>query len=329
MPNKTTHAFGNKADFDAALEAGTINAFDEVFFNDTGETGWVNKEGNFVLSTPRTQKSYTLNGTSLGALADGSTIPAGKSLDEIMAMATQKAVAPKYTAPTVAIANNAGTAPAAVEAGTSINVKLRATFTKNDAGNLTAFKILKGTEEVATGSATQLDYTAEAPIVIGDETISFKANAAWADGPVKNNNLNQPDNRGQIKAGNKDSSTVNFVGQRKSFWGAGVGAAPETITSDVVRGLPNSKLNIANGVTKLSVAAGSRYIMFAVPTGKRVTAVKYVEGNDPNMLANFESSTVQVADARGAQNGLKAYTVLLYKMASDSTATMTFEFTIA
>ena len=54
----------------------------------------------------------------------------------------------------------------------------------------------------------------------------------------------------------------------------------------------------------------------------------YVETNDPGMASNFTKTLVNVADARGAQNGLKEYKVYSYRMATPAAAKMTFKVTI-
>lgn len=52
MADKARHAYGSRANLNAALEAGTIDAFDVLFLNGEGETpaiGWVDKDGNPII----------------------------------------------------------------------------------------------------------------------------------------------------------------------------------------------------------------------------------------------------------------------------------------
>ncbi len=319
------HAFGQKEKVEEALEAGTINSFD-ILHLDNGETGWINGEGNVVLATPRTQKEYRLNGTDFGALKDGDTIPAGKSLDEIMNMATQKAIKATYSKPTVAIANNGGQASGNVEAGSTITPKLRATFTKNDAGDLTSIEVLKGGSSVGNNATSPYNYEEKA-FVIGDETVTFTAKATYKEGAIKNNNLGQPSPEGHITAGNVTSSAYNISGKRKAFWGAGLGATPE-LNSDVIRGLANNRLNIANGVIDFVATSGNQHIIVALPKGKKLTKVFSVEMNN-DLFPNFTNVTVQVADARGEANGLTDYSVWHYQMSTPAPSDMTLKLTIA
>lgn len=317
------HAFGSKSNIDTAKTAGTIDAHD-ILFLDNKEIGWLDKEGNTVISTSRTQSDISVNGVTGLGIENNATIPAGTSFDDLVKMLVQKAIPATYTKPTVAIANNGGQASGNVEAGTSITPKLKATFTKNDAGNLTAIAIKQGTTDVATGTTSPLTYTGEA-YTIGDETVTFTASATYADAPVKNNNLGQESKENWFAGGTVTSGNYSITGKRNAFYGTGVGAVP-TVNSAFVRGLANKKLApAANTTFTINVAIGQQYIAFAYPADLRdVNNVTYVEANDSGMAGNFTKTTVNVADARGGENGLKSYKVYTYAMAVPAAAAMTF-----
>lgn len=325
---QTKIGYGNKDDIETAITSQTLDSGDIVFTKDTNEVAFIDSENTPHFMKSRSTKDYTLNGTDLGALKNGETIPEGTSIDDLLNMITQKAIAPTYTQPTVSLAKSgSGTAAGNYEAGTSITPILTATFNKNDAGDLTKLAVLKGGSEVGSGATSPYTYTGEA-VVLGDETITFTAQATYADGPIKNNNLGQPDATGQIKAGTKTSSALSYVGQRNAFWGYGAGTI-ESPTSDQVRGLANKRLNVsANNVISVAIATGSQHIIFALPAPRTLTQVSYDDLGDKGMLSAFTSSTVQVADARGGENGLKDYNVYIYNMSTPSAATMNFSFTI-
>lgn len=329
MAMQTKIGYGNKTDIDTAITATTIDEGDIILTKDTEELAFIKPDKTIMYPKNRTSKDYTLNGTSLGALQNGEKIPEGTSIDELLNMITQKAIAPTYAQPTVTLAKSgSGTAAGNYEAGTSITPILTATFNKNDAGDLTKLAILKGSEEVGSDTSTPYTYTGEA-IVLGDETITFKAQATYEDGEVKNNNLGQPDATGQIKAGTKNSSVLSFVGQRQLFWGTGVGELPE-LNSETIRGLTNKKLNPTQGYSwNIPIAVGQQYVIFAYrATLRDVNQVMYVETNDTGMASSFTKTTVQVADARGGENGKVDYKVYSYRMAAPAAATMTFKVTI-
>lgn len=321
------HAFGSKENIETAKSNGTIDAHD-ILFLDNKEIGWIAKDGSTVMSTSRTQEAITVNGVTGLGIANGATVPAGTSFDEFVKMVIQKAIPASYTKPTLSLANNGGQASGNVEAGSTITPKLKATFTKNDAGDLTSIAIKKGTTDVATGTASPLTYNGE-DIVIGDETITFSATAAYGDAPIKQNNLGQDSTENWFAGSTVTSSNYSITGKRNLFYGTGVGAVP-TVTSSMVRDLVNTKLAPAAGTSfNINVAVGQQYIAFAYPADLRdVNNVTYVEANDSGMASSFTKTTIDVADARGGENGLKSYKVYTYAMAVPAAAGMTFKVTI-
>lgn len=330
MSNIVSHAFGDKANISQAITDQTVDAYDEVFFEDTGEMGWITGEGQLQMHTPRTQEKITVMGNSnIGALKPGDEIPAGTSIDEFIKKLTQVQVPPTYKQPTVALTNNGGTGAGSYEVGTTINPTVRATFTQNDAGALTKIAVLKGGSEVSDGGTTNpYNYTGDG-FVLGDETVTFTAQATYEEGAIKDDNLGQPYPTGHITAGTKTSSGYSYVGQRKSFWQGLTTDVPGEITSDWVRALTGSELNIKTGAKTVVFPAGTKSIAIALPQGRTVSSIRYDENNDNSFLDNFTQKTVQVADARGESNGLKDYTVYTYQAATPAASQLTIIFTIA
>lgn len=327
MANTSKHAFGDKENITSAVEAGKLDAFDVMFLSN-GEIGWVDKENNTIINTPRTQSAISVNGVTGLGIENGKTIPAGSTIDDIIKMLVQKAVPATYTKPTLALSNNGGQAAGNVEAGTSITPKLKATFTKNDAGDLTEIHIKKGSDDVAVETTSPATYTGDA-VVIGDETITFSAYATYEDAPVKKNNLGQESKENWFAGGTANSSSYSITGKRNLFYGTGVGSVP-VVDSDMVRGLANKKLAPASGTSfTVNVSVGQQYIVIAYPATLRdLNNVTYVEANDSGMASNFAKVNIPVADARGEENGLMEYKVYTYAMAVPAAANMTFKVTI-
>lgn len=329
MSMKTKIGYGNKADIDTAISSSKLDEGDIVVTKDTDELCFINPDKAKLFIKSRTSKEYTLNGTDLGALKNGDSIPADTSIDDLLNMITQKAISPTYTQPSVSIAKSGdGTASGSYESGTSITPIITATFNKNDAGDITKLSILKGSSEVGSDVASSYTYNGEA-FIIGDETITYSAKATYGDGPVKNNNLGKPDATGQIKAGTKTSANFSYTGSRNMFYSTGVGDIPE-ITSDYIRVLSNKKLNPTQGYNfTINMAVGQQFFIIAYPSSIRdINKINYVEGNDPNMAASLTKTTVNVADARGGENGLKEYKVFYYKAATPFAAPGTMQVTI-
>lgn len=319
---------GEKAKIEEAKKAGKIDVNDLVITSDTDQLAFINKHGETKFIKDRTTEPVQFKGTSIGNWTDGKTVPEGVTFTEWLKQAAQKAIPATYSKPTVSIANNGGQASGAVESGTSITPKLRATFNKNDAGNLTKIEVLKGGTSVGNDTNSPYNYTGNA-IVIGDETISFTAKATYEEGEIKNNNLGEPSPDGHVLAGSVTSSVYNITGQRNLFYGTGIGELPE-LNSGTIRSLVNKKLNPTQGYSfNINIAIGQQYVIFAYPATLRdVNQVMYVETNDTGMASSFTKTLVDVADARGGENGLKQYKVYSYRMATPAAAALTFKVTI-
>lgn len=318
---------GAKSGIDEQMAIGVIDNGDLVLTSDTDELVFINPSSEKKVIKSKTQKSYTLNGTDLGALKDGSTIQEGTSIDELLAMITQKSIPAEYTAPTIALTRVSGSTTGAQEVGTNISVNLKSQFTQNEAGALTAHNILKnGVAILEGGTDNPLTHTVES-FVLGEETVTFTSQASYGAGEIKNDNLGNPSPDNAIKAGTITSNGVTFTGQRCYFYGPGVGDLPE-LNSSNIRALNNKKLNAKAGTQfEIPVAVGQQYIIFAYPSSLRdVNQVMYVETNDIGMAPNFTKTLVEVEGANAfAATEYKVYT---YRMAAPAAATMTFRVTI-
>lgn len=323
----TKFGYGNKEDIITQIESSALDEGDLVITKDTNEIVFIDPEKNQKAIKSRTEKAYTLNGTDLGALKNGETIDAGISIDDLLKLITQKAIPATYNKPTVTISRTGGSTAGTFEAGTSISVNLKSDFTKNDAGDITDHKIYKNSDVIHEGGASaSTTFNVEA-FTLGDETVNFKSEASYADGPIKNNNLDQPSPDGQIKAGKINSNNLSFTGQRNLFYGTGVGELPE-LNSATVRALTGKKLNPTQGYSwNINIAIGQQYVIFAYPNTLRdVNQVMYVETNDTGMASNFTKTEVEVEGANAFT--AKTYKVYSYRMAAPAAAPMTFKVTI-
>lgn len=321
------HAFGKKESIDDAKASGAINEYD-IIYMDNGEIGWLDGQNKTVINTPRTQKEHTLNGVSIGGLENGDTIPAHTSIDEFIKMITQKCIPATYSKPTIRLVNVNGPLSVVIESGSSFEPHLRAEFVQNDAGDMLGMSIMKGNGVLTSGDSHVLEYTGE-KIIIGDETITFKARADYAEAPLKQDNLGNDSEDNRFAGGSITSAELRVSGKRKLYYGAGSGKAP-IIASGAIRGLSNSIIAPTEG-TKIvaTVQAGQQHLIVAYPATMRdISKITYVEANDGNMRDNFTKVTTGVADARGGNNGVIQYKVYVYELAVPAAAKMTFEITI-
>lgn len=314
--------YGAKDGIQAKLDDGTITPSDFVVTKED-ELVFIDKaKAQHTLGSSKTKAPIKVTGTSLGGIADGTTLEAGTSLDDFIKKLLVKRIPASYTKPAL---NLATTVPVtSQECGTVINPTLTATFTKNDGGNLTSIEIQKGTEKV-TGTESPL--TSEQSVTFADAAVSYKAVAAYEEGPIKNDNLGGQSPNGHIVAGSINSNTLTFQGKRQTFAGTGAGSLPELNSANVrkftARGLglgKNSKFDVL-------VDAGQQHIVIAYPaTIGDITQIRYEEGNDNNMAANFQKQVVQVEGAN-AFTPIN-YNVYTYTMDVPAAAKMTFKITL-
>lgn len=320
---------GDKSGIAAKITDGTINGSDFVVAKDTDELIFIDADKNQKPVVSRSKEAHMVNlgaNGSVGSLKTGDTIDAGIDLDTLIKKLTQKSVPATYSQPGVTCRVASGHSAGNYEVGTVINTNIQGIFTKNDAGNLTSIEILKGGTPVATSTTSPVNATDQS-FTLGDETVSFTAKAAYAEGAIKNDNLGDPSPEGHIAAGDKTSSAVSFTGKRKLFYGTGVGEVP-AVTSAMVRALSNSTLAPTQGQTfNITVSVGQQYVVFAYPASLRdVNQVMYVETNDTGMASSFTKSTISVEGANGATGA--DYKVYTYGMATPAAAQMTFKVTI-
>lgn len=319
---------GPKAQIDTAITDGKILAGDTVFTTDGNELVLIERDNSKVVVKSRTENEIEVLGVNLSSeVKDGAKIPAGVDLEDFIKLLVQKRIAASYTAPTISIANNGGQAATTVEAGTTVTVSVKSTFTKNDAGAITKHSITLAGVEVATGTDAVLTFSDS--YAVPDGNFIAKSSVDYAEGAIKNDNFGDASPDGHIAAGTKTSSNYTIVGARKAFYGtAGAGSLPE-LTSDYIRTLANNKLAPKAGdKLNLTVAEGQQHIIVALPAGRTLSQVTYVDLGDKGMLSKFTQTTVNVDGASDSVEA-NANNVYTYSMASAAAAAMNFEFVVA
>ena len=126
---------GASTGIEGKITDGTINESDLIITSDTDELVYVDETKTpKTLGSSKTKEVHEVNlGGSIGGLSDGTEIPTGTTLDEFIAMLTQKAVPATYTQPGVTCRVSSGTSAGNYEVGTEINTTIQGTFTQNDA----------------------------------------------------------------------------------------------------------------------------------------------------------------------------------------------------
>lgn len=255
-------------------------------------------------------ESFTVelgSGGTVGGFKTGDTISKDTSLETIIKKLLMKQVPPTYTAPSVSIANNGGTASGNHEIGTTITPKLRGSFTKNDAGAITSITIKKGSTEVGSAGTTSPHDVTDTEFVLS-ATTSYSCTVNYAEGTVKNDNLGQPYPTGHIAAGSKTSSSYTFTPYRQGYF-MGSSTSTGAPTSATIRGLASKKNGAySKGTFKFTVPVGAAQVIIACPaTNTGMTKVLNESALNADVTSTFTKSTVDVEGANG-------YTAVAYNV---------------
>lgn len=264
-------------------------------------------------------------GGTLGGFKTGDEITKNTSLDTIVKKLLMKQVPPTYTQPSIAIANNGGSAAGSYEYGSTITPKLRATFTKNDAGDLTSIKFKKAGANVGD-AATTSPATIEDTAFDLTAVVSYNATASYAEGAIKNDNLGQPYPDGHIAAGSKTSSNYTFTPFRRVFYGATT-TKPE-MNSDYIRGLTQGNAYSKNQVLTFTAPNGTQRVAVAILKTATSAKPKFetTTGMTLDVSGTFTSVEVSVEGANSST--AVAYTVWYYEPTSPYAADTAFKVTL-
>lgn len=314
---------GSKNGIDNEIAANRIDAGDVILTSDTDEFVFINPNSEKRVIKSKTQKPYTLRGTDLGGLKDGTTIAEGISIDELLELITTKVIPATYEKPIITLVNGGD---AQYEVGTSISTLLQSQFIQNDAGALTEHNILRNGEVIHEGGAEFLTGASDS-IIISEEPIIFESKATYGAGEIKNNNLDEASPEGAISAGEIISEPIVYQGYRNLFFGKGTGEIPD-LTSENIRGLENTILNPKDKMKfSVSMNAGEQYVIFAYPSSlEDVEQITYVQMNDTEMAPNFTKTLVEIEGANGYQ--AIEYKVYTYKTDVPVASKVTFEIII-
>lgn len=238
-------------------------------------------------------------GGTLGGFKTGDKVSTDMTAENIVKKLLMKQVPPTYTQPSVSISNNGGSSAGAYEIGSIVTPKLRATFTKNDAGDLTSIQFKKaGTDVGDAATASPAYYTEDAFNL--SSAISYSAAVSYGEGAIKKDNLGDDYQTGHIEAGSKNTSNFTFTPYRQGYF-CGYTVDTATLTSDGIRNLQQNKGGAYSAVTvKVTVKAGAKRVVIAAPlANKGMTKVLNESALNADVTSTFVKSTV---DVEGANN---------------------------
>lgn len=242
------------------------------------------------------KRTLEVAGTTWGGIRSGDVFPAGTDIEDILFKGLRVAGKPTYLAPKATLSVTGSQAQ--VEAGSTVDVLLRASYTRNDAGQAQGCTFYKnGVVLNATPDTTEPFEFDEAAYTIGEETVEYNAVISYRAGAVKNNALGEPDPDGQIPAGEVSTPVAAVKGLRKLFFGFD----KDTLNSGAVRSLQNDLLAPVKGQTfAIHIPAGTRRVHFAYPASLgNVASVQFKEGLMAEVRDVYDRQVVAVEGANG------------------------------
>lgn len=311
------------------------------------DLGWAATDGNYSASNVFLKSNITLAGefSSVGNYNKGKTINAGTSLESILSGMLQQELYPTANdKPDASITVSGGNG----EVGTEYTVPT-ATLKITDVGSYpyaptaTGITFAAGEVKLAEGADpdTATNYTTNENVMVTNSTITLKATGdkvlyadtsksytfsgtgTYTDGVVPKTNLGNDYPDAQIKSGNVTiaDATATFTGWRRIFGGGTTASTNDSATIRALAQLKKSNESVpttsgGKGIV-FKAAKGATKVIFAYPSTWTSKTPKFeIFTMAWGATEGFEKSTVQVADARGGENGLKEYTVYTYTPAT-------------
>jgi hypothetical protein len=226
---------------------------------------------------------------TLGKYISGDSVLAkGKTLDELfLDIATEK-VPPVYSRPTISL--NATPTGGYIEMGSTLNVTLSSTFNQNQGGAKTATNYKR--ESTTLGGLTD-----NVPNVITE--LRYTVEATYANAPVLNNNLGEPDSTGIFVSGTATSAAIVFTPKLKKYFGSSSTTSPtdaEIIGSNTIG--VDCDWAITSSMNSFSIPiTGTKYIFFAFPAS--LTDITNISVGGFDSFSAFNKITRSVVNASG------------------------------
>lgn len=288
---------------------------------------WAAMDGNYSAANIFTPEDIQVT-TAVGELAANTTVDAGTNFADLLTKILSQSKNPSKTNPSITLFtvtnNGIGTS---FEVGTSITPKWDTTFNKGSY----SYKSSASKDEISPVSGTgvvvnswlitrdgvEIGTTEDGvgnAFVIGDNTVNFKVTVDYSDGNYALTNLNKMPEQEVRIAADVISKTADITSYRKMFAG---GTTATEITSQLIRGL-GSSAKASTSSFEFRANIGDNKLIFAYPSSLSTAEPKFEYFTMAwESVGGFEAAgTVQVADARGGDNGLAEYKIYTYTPAA-------------
>lgn len=246
-----------------------------------------------LLIENKTIKDIIVKGVTQGGYSEGITIPKGTSFEDIIQKMLTLVIPANYVAPTC---NINGSEIKTLEVGTIINPTITTSFIKNDAGDINRFILQKNGTNIL--DKINIELFTDNNLLIGDNTVNYKAILHYNEGPTKNNNLGEPSPIGKITSGSIQSNVLSYTGVRNLFFGTTNDSSSPLVNNEEVRSLNKLAKPIIGTSFTINIPAGAKKIIIAYPSTLRdISSIKYVEGLNAEIKSIFNKYLLNISGA--------------------------------
>jgi hypothetical protein len=240
-----------------------------------------------LTATNVTTSTFQVKAVSQGVYNDGTTIPAGTSLETIIRNMLITRVFPTYNAPLLSVAYGSPSISTTYEVGFTIpTFTINPTYTPRDGGSLVGYAYLRNGSILGNGST----FTVNSFQI--NSTTTLQVSARYNDGPIYNDNLGDPYPDTSIKAGSIiNTLTINTL--YPYFYGkSSTQPTAASIAAAIQAGTATKVLADANGTVSIGYNANGEFIWFA-HIGTTKTKWYFTELNSGNIgNGNFINTPV-------------------------------------
>ena len=325
----------NRVVADSLLAAGDITIVKSLiadnkyqytaYVYDAKTKAWAAMDGNYNATNIYFDNDLTIT-ANIGVQeidATGSKVldTTGKNLKQVLDMILAKRKLPTKTMPSISVSSSECKS---YEVGTTVNVNYTTTFNKGSYSYGPDTRIGPDTLSVTFNGETLNTNTGTfSAITVTDSTNErITAIANYSDGSIPVDNLGNVIediselNSCQIKSGNTTGYSNYLTGYRNAFYGSSL--TEFELNSANIRGLTADKST--NNNYKMAIVEGAKFVVIAVPTGRKVTKVVDENTFGIDIFSEFTKSTILVggndATADNIGSNAKNYNVYVYKPAT-------------
>ena len=300
-----------------------------AYVYDVKTKAWAAMDGNYNATNIYFDNDLTIT-ANIGVQeidATGSKVldTTGKNLKQVLDMILAKRKLPTKTMPSISVSSSECKS---YEVGTTVNVNYTTTFNKGSYSYGPDTGIEPDTLNVTFNGETLNTNTGTfSAITVTDSTNErITAIANYSDGAIPVDNLGNVIedtselNSCQIKSGNTTGYSNYLTGYRNAFYGSSL--TEFELNSANIRGLTANKST--NNSYKMAIIEGAKFVVIAVPAGRKVTKVADENAFGTDIFSEFTKSTVLVggkdATADNIGSNAKNYNVYVYKPATGLSA---------